>query len=114
MKKVTIYVVFVALVAAICLLVGMYLRPIHSAPTSKVYDRGIKDIEDTIKSLKEVISSYEVEISRLDKERESLRSNVRIILRDNEKIDSSIVNGDWDDNIRFLSDFLSEKDSVRK
>lgn len=114
MKKVTIYVVFVALVAAICLLVGMYLRPTHSAPTSKVYDRGIKDIEDTIKSLKEVISSYEVEISRLDKERESLRSNVRIILRDNEKIDSSIVNGDWDDNIRFLSDFLSEKDSVRK
>lgn len=114
MKKVTIYVVFVALVAAICLLVGMYLRPTYNAPTSKVYDRGIKDIEDTIKSLKEVISSYEVEISRLDKERESLRSNVRIILRDNEKIDSSIVNGDWDDNIRFLSDFLSEKDSVRK
>lgn len=114
MKKVTIYVVFVALVAAICLLVGMYLRPTNNAPTSKVYDRGIKDIEDTIKSLKEVISSYEVEISRLDKERESLRSNVRIILRDNEKIDSSIVNGDWDDNIRFLSDFLSEKDSVRK
>lgn len=114
MRKVTIYVVFVVLVAAICLLVGMYLRPTYNAPTSKMYNRSIKDIEDTIKSLKEDIVKYEIEISRLDKERESLRNNVRIILRDNEKIDSSIVNGDWDDNIRFLSDFLSEEDSMRK
>ena len=114
MRKVTIYVVFVALVAAICLLVGMYLRPTSDVSTPIIYDVGIREIEDTIKSLKEVISSYEVEISRLDKERESLRNNVRIILRDNEKIDSSIVNGDWDDNIRFLSDFLSEEDSMRK
>lgn len=114
MRKVTIYVVFVALVAAICLLVGMYLRPTSDVPTPIIYDVGIREIEDTIKSLKEVINSYEVEISRLDKERESLRNNVRIILRDNEKIDSSIVNGDWDDNTRFLSDFLSEEDSMRK
>lgn len=106
--------VFVALIAAVCLLVGMYLRPTYNAPTSKKYDKSIKEIEDTIKSLKEDIVKYEIEISRLDKERESLRNNVRTILRDNEKVDSSIVNGDWDDNIRFLSDFLSEKDSVRK
>ena len=104
--------VFVALIAAVCLLVGMYLRPTYNAPTLKKYSRNIKEIEDTIKSLKEDIVKYEIEISRLDKERESLRNNVRTILKDNEKVDSSIVNGDWDDNIRFLSDFLSEKDSV--
>lgn len=79
---------------------------------NKKYEENIRNLSDTIKSLKGDIAKYQYEINRLDLERVKIRKEVELIIRDNEKIDTELANGSWDDNIKFLSDYLSKADSL--
>lgn len=79
---------------------------------NKKYEDNIRNLNDTIKSLKGDIAKYQYEINRLDLERVKIRKEVELIIRDNEKIDTELANGSWDDNIKFLSDYLSKADSL--
>lgn len=79
---------------------------------NKKYEDNIRNLNDTIKSLKGDIAKYQYEINRLDLERVKIRKELELIIRDNEKIDTELANGSWDDNIKFLSDYLSKADSL--
>lgn len=79
---------------------------------NKKYEENIRNLNDTIKSLKGDIAKYQYEINRLDLERVKIRKELELIIRDNEKIDTELANGSWDDNIKFLTDYLSKADSL--
>lgn len=73
------------------------------------YLHNIRVLNDTIISLNRRIASYREEIERIDLEREKLRKELRQIFSHNEKIDTELSNGDWDYNVRFLTDYLSKE-----
>ena len=79
---------------------------------NKKYEDNIRNLNDTIKSLKGDIAKYQYEINRLDLERVKIRKELELIISDNEKIDAELANGSCDDNIKFLSDYLSKADSL--
>lgn len=81
---------------------------------NKEYEENIRNLNDTIKSLKGDIARYQQEINRLDLERVKIQKELKLIIVDNEKIDIELANGSWDTNIKFLSDYLSEKDSLER
>lgn len=76
------------------------------------YTESIRLLTDTISGLRNEITRYEEEIARIDLERENIKKELQLIIEGNEKVDNALANGDWDDNIKFLSEFLSEKDSL--
>ncbi len=76
------------------------------------YESSLQVLQDTIQKLRKDIAYYEQEIQKIDLEREVLRKELKRIIEDNEKVDTELANGDWDYHIRFLSEYLSEKDSV--
>lgn len=77
----------------------------------KDYTEQIQMLNDTIQGLKKDIENYKSEIERIDLERENIKKELTKILRDNEKIDTELADGDLDYNIEFLTRYLSEKGS---
>ena len=73
------------------------------------YQQKIQVLDDTISSLKKDICRYEEIIDKMSKEREDIKKQVKQIIKEHEKTDSILDNGDWDDHIGFLSDYLSEE-----
>lgn len=88
----------------------------YTTPNEVVTDHSedIHRLEDTIKVLREDIAKYQSEISRINLEREAIRKELKRIMNDNEKTDSILDNGGIDANIKFLTEYLSKKDSLRK
>ena len=76
------------------------------------YQHTLMSLNDSISTLRSDLLQYEKEIAKLNLERDSIRKEIKIIFKDNEKIDARLANGDWDYNLRFLTDFLSSEDSV--
>ena len=110
--KVCIFLVGVSILAILFAIFALS-RSIDAPPISaEEYEENIRILNDTIRGLREDITKYRAEIERIDLERESIRKELKIIIKDNEKIDTELANGDWDTNIRFLTDFLSKKDSM--
>lgn len=110
--KVNIFLIILTIVAIIIAIFALSRPNETPAIPTKEYENNIRILNDTIKGLKEDIARYKLEIERIDLERETIRKELEQILRDNEKVDTELANGDWDTNIRFLTDFLSEKDTV--
>lgn len=110
--KVGIFLAILVIEAIIIAIFALSRSDADSPIPIKEYEENIRVLNDTIKVLKEDIVKYRLEIERLDLEREKIRRELEIIIRDNEKVDTELANGDWDTNIRFLSDFLSEKDTL--
>lgn len=111
--KVNILLIVVAVIAILFAIFALsrsgdtkYIRD------NKKYEENIRNLNDTIKSLKGDIAKYQYEINRLDLERVKIRKELELIIRDNEKIDAELTNGSWDDNIKFLTDYLSKADSL--
>ena len=75
----------------------------------KDYTEQIQMLNDTIQGLKKDIENYKSEIERIDLERSNIKKELTKILRDNEKIDTELADGDLDYNIEFLTRYLSEK-----
>ena len=113
-KRVTI---ILATMAIVVIFIGIFA---FSRDTSvktfdeKAYKENIQMLNDTIKELKKDIARYELEIQRIDRERETIQKELELITKSNEKIDNELANGDWDDNIRFLTEYLSKKDNMGK
>lgn len=81
-------------------------------PDITIYEDNIQNLTDTIKSLKEDIAKYQAQIDTLEVERDSIRKEIELIIKDNEKVDSELSNGDWDTNIKFLTEFLSKNNTL--
>ena len=112
--KVNIFLIIIS-VLAILFAIFALSRSESGAPISvEEYEENIRVLNDTIKSLRDDIAKYKEEIERIDLERESIKKELKLIIKDNEKVDTELANGDWGTNIKFLTDFLSEKDSVGK
>lgn len=79
---------------------------------SELSKESISQLNDTIKLLKEDIIKYQKEIDRIYLERVSIKKEVQAIIRNNEKVDSALADGDWDGNISFITKFLSEESSL--
>ena len=111
--KVNILLIVVAVIAIIFAIFALgrsgETKYIHG---NKEYEENIRNLNDTIKSLKGDIAKYQYEISRLDLERAKIRKELDIIIRDNEKTDIELANGSWDTNIKYLTDYLSKEDSL--
>ena len=116
-RKSKVNVVFI-IIAVIAIAAAIFsLSKSSSNPPiidSEIYEDNIRTLNDTIKKLKEDILLYQKEIERIDLEREKIRQQLNQIIKENEDTDIELSNGDWDYNIKFLSDFLSKKDSLGK
>ena len=76
------------------------------------YQHTLRSLTDSISTLRNDLERYEKEIAELDLERDNIRKEIKVIIKDNEKIDAHLAYGDWDYNLKFLTDFLSSEDSV--
>lgn len=108
--------IFLAVVATVAIIFAIFAlsRNVPSKDqeyNSSEYDRNIKILNDTIQGLRQDIAKYESEIKCIELERSKIKKELELILKDNEKVDTELSNGSWDYNIRFLSDYLSEKDT---
>lgn len=116
-RKSKVNVVFI-IIAVIAIAVAIFsLSKSSSNPPiidSEIYEDNIRTLNCIIKELKEDILLYQKEIERIDLEREKIRQQLNQIIKENEDTDIELSNGDWDYNIKFLSDFLSKKDSLGK
>lgn len=109
--KVNIFLLIIA-VGAIIIAIFALNRYSDSPIPMKDHVEDIRVLRDSIKVLKEDIAKYTLEIERINIERERIRQELDLIIKDNEEIDAELANGDWDDNILFLTEFLSEKDTM--
>ena len=109
--------IFLAIVVTVEIIIAIFAlsrsSSVSSIPTRE-YEENIRVLNDTIRVLKEDIAKYKLEIERIDLEREKIKKELELIIRDNEKVDTELANGDWDTTIKFLSDFLSEEDTLGK
>lgn len=73
------------------------------------YSEEIRLLSDTISELRKDIEVYKREIENIDLERDSIKRELTKIIHDSKKTDNKLRNGSCDDNIGFLSDFLSKE-----
>lgn len=111
-RKVNLFLIILGFVAilAIAYALDKYKQPTE-APIypKKDYTEQIQMLTDTIQGLKKDIEIYKAEIERIDLERANIKKELTKILKDNEKIDTELANGDLDYNIGFLTEYLSKE-----
>lgn len=107
-----VLVVFLTLGIVAVLLGALYYDVQERKRYYGEYQKSLVSLNDSITTLRSDLIQYKEEIKKLDLERDSIRSEIKVIFKDNEKINSYIANGGWDYNLRFLTDFLSDEDSV--
>lgn len=108
---------FLGIIAVIAIIIAIFALSNKGSESSSVqieHVENIRMLNDTIKALREDIIRYKSEIERIDLERKTIREQLNRIIEDNEKTDNELANGDWDVNLRFLTDFLSEEDTLGK
>lgn len=110
-KFVTILLIVLGVISIIFAI--FVTRGEHKVPIEP-YKEDIIHLEDSIKELRDSIRQYQSSLDNLQKEREKIHIQVKEILKENEEIDRVLTNGDWDANIRFLTEFLSKKDTLGK
>lgn len=111
-RKVNLFLTTLGLVAILVVAYALDKYKQHreeSMHPKKDYIEQIKMLTDTIQGLKKDIEVYKLEIKRIDLERANVKKELIKILRDNEKIDTELADGDLDCNIKFLTRYLSEK-----
>ena len=113
-KKVNILLVIIGIMAILFAIFAYNRTPQRISVPPKEYMEHIKELEDSIRMLRVDIHQYQKRLDTLKKERTKVEYQIKEIIKDNEKTDRILANGDWDTNIRFLTDFLSKKDSVQK
>lgn len=113
MERTTKVNIFLAILTVGAIIIAIFaLNRGSVSPIPNEYEEDIRVLRDSIRVLKDDIAKYSLEIERINLEREKIRKALELIIRDNEKVDNELANGDWDTNIKFLSDFLSEEDTL--
>lgn len=76
------------------------------------YTAKVQALDSRIEYLEGNISQYKDSISALEETKRSLEKRLQHIKQENEKTVAHIISSDTDWNIRFLSDYLSEENSL--
>ena len=111
-RKVNLFLIILGFVAILMVAYALDKYKQHREEPiypKKDYTEQIQMLNDTIQGLKKDIENYKSEIERIDLERSNIKKELTKILRDNEKIDTELADGDLDYNIEFLTKYLSEK-----
>ena len=111
-RKVNLFLIILGFVAILVIAYALDKYKQHTDEPiypKKDYTEQIQMLTDTIQGLKKDIEIYKSEIERIDLERANIKKELTKILRDNEKIDTELADGDLDYNIEFLAKYLSEK-----
>lgn len=111
-KGLKVLIVFLVAGIAAILFGAFYYDAQEQKRYHEEYQHLIMSLNDSISTLREDFAKYQEEISKLDLERENIHNEIEVILKENEKIDTYLANGDWEYNIKFLTEFLSSEDSV--
>lgn len=91
-----------------------FRREPKSENNLREYRKRSKELEDSIKELQANIHEYKVAIKELKQKRTEIHYRIKRILNESKEIDTTLANGDWDTNIRFLTEFLSKEDSLKE
>lgn len=111
-SRVNLFLLGIALVSVIFAIFALFDNS-QPAQENSAYERELRAMEDTIKSLRRDVSRYKEQITQLDLERTKLKADLIQILKDYEKVDNVLTNGSLDDNVKFLSEYLS-KDNIER
>lgn len=109
MKKVVLFLLTVTLLATVAVLMYVGFSQ-HGYEDVEVedYSSQIKELSDTIQKLRGDIEVYQAEIAKINLERDNIKKELSKILTKNEEIDNKLATGSVDDNVKFLSEFLSK------
>ena len=113
-KRVILFYIM-SIVAAIIIVIFVAIRSGKTTPidnSSDEYLNGITELSDTISELKGNILKYEEAIKKLEEANKGVREELIQLIKDNEKTDSMLSNSSWDYNIKYLTEYLSKKDSL--
>lgn len=110
-KKIVVFLFLgiVLALSALCVYYAQrcsYLEATHDA--QKYKDR-ITELQESINKLVVVVDNAKQVAQSLERDKDELRKQVQQILSDYDKGNSAILDGGIDDNIRILSEFLSEE-----
>ena len=111
-RKVNLFLIILVFVAILMVAYALDKYKQHREELiypKKDYTEQIQMLNDTIQVLKKDIENYKAEIELIYLERVNIKKELTKILRDNEKIDTELADGDLDYNIEFLAKYLSEK-----
>lgn len=100
----------VALVAVIIAIFAVRQAAQKQPDPNATYIENIKVLNKTIKDLREEIESYKVQVAEIDFQRRTIIAQLEKVKKDYEKSNVDLLNGDVDDDISFLTDYLSKKD----
>lgn len=112
--KVNIIFIIISAIAIFITIFALSRSGYNSFIHTEEYERNIQLLTDTIVELRNDIARYEKEIERIDLERETIRKELELIINDNEKTDSELIDGDLDHHIHFLTEYLSKEASDRE
>lgn len=113
-RKVSILFGAVGIIAIIFAIFAYNGRVTDTGVSVEIRETRVKELKDSIEALRMEIASFKKRVDSLNSERDRIRVQIKKILIENEKVDRVLANGDWDANIRFLSDFLSKEDTLGK
>ena len=111
-RKVNLFLIILGFVAILMVAYALDKYKQHREEPicpKKDYTEQIQMLNDTIQVLKKDIENYKAEIELIYLERVNIKKELTKIIRDNEKIDTELADGDLDYNIEFLTKYLSEK-----
>ena len=112
-RKVSILFGAVGIIAIIFAIFAYNGRVTDTGVSVEIREARVKELKDSIEALSMEIASFKKRVDSLNSERDKIRVQIKKII-ENEKVDRVLANGDWDANIRFLSDFLSKEDTLGK
>lgn len=109
MKENTKNIIFI-IIGVFVILIIIFAQSRISRLSEKNRWKEIESLNAKIDSLRDSIKWYNVEIERLEKEKHKKDEVIKYIDVERDKKDISIINGDVDYNIGFITDYLSKKD----
>ena len=82
--------------------------------SKKQHSTEVKKVDDSIKTIHSKVDSLSIKVKENDEHIKSLSEHIQKVSNDEKEINSVIDSSDIDNNIKFLSDFLSKEAKTGK